>query len=147
MISVRFATEQDIPFLLVCEEESFSIPWSDRALTEHFSADGSLSLIALDGDVPVGYLLGTVLPPESELYRIGVLRSARRRGIGEVLITRFFSELVLRGAESVYLEVREGNFPARGLYEKVGFQQVGIRKNYYRRPDENAAILVKGLLC
>ena len=77
---------------------------------------------------------------------IAVLPSARRLGVGRRLIDAFFERVRARGGETVYLEVRESNLPARTLYGSVGFETVGIRRNYYHRPDENAVILVKGSL-
>ena len=144
MISLRLAETKDIPYLKRAEEETFSDPWGESALLSHLSSEHTVSLIATEGNEPLGYLLGSVLAPESELYRIAVEGNARRRGVGRLLLDFFFREIKERGAETVYLEVRESNLPARSLYASVGFTEVGIRKNYYRRPDENAAILVKG---
>ncbi len=146
MISVRAAGERDLSFLTETEALVFSDAWSEGALARHLSFEYAISLIITDGETPLGYLLGSLILPESELYRIAVCPFARRRGIGKRLLTHFLHLLRERGAESVYLEVRESNLPARALYESLGFETVGIRKNYYRRPDENAAILVKGLV-
>lgn len=147
MIGVRMADTKDIPFIAMVEGETFSDPWSEEAIASHFASPFAISIVVEEGDRPLGYLLGSLLAPESELYRIAVLRDARRGGLGRAILDFFLDEMRRRGAESVYLEVRESNRAARELYLSAGFTEIGIRKNYYRRPDENAAILVKGLLC
>lgn len=146
MIRVRDALESDLRFLSETEASVFSDAWSESAVLSHLSSEWSVSIVAEKGDEPLGYLLGSVLAPESELFRIAVLPSARRLGVGRRLIDAFFESVRERGGETVYLEVRESNLPARTLYGSVGFETVGIRRNYYHRPDENAVILVKGSL-
>ena len=146
MISVSLADGRDLPFLCKTEAEVFSDAWSESSLSSHLTSETALALVAKDGDRPLGYLLGVALAPESELYRIAVLPSARRTGVARRLLDAFFALLRDRSCETVYLEVRESNHAARGLYDSVGFSKVGIRKNYYHRPSENAVILVKGLV-
>ena len=67
----------------------------------------------------------------------------RRRGIGEKLCLALVEALKEKGNHCLTLEVRASNEPAKALYEKIGFQQVGLRKNYYRNPREDACILRK----
>ena len=67
----------------------------------------------------------------------------RRRGIAEALVNALVEELKAIGSHCLTLEVRASNVPAIALYEKLGFRQVGLRKNYYRNPKEDALILRK----
>ena len=67
----------------------------------------------------------------------------RRQNIALALVNRLMEELKKRESHSLSLEVRQSNAPAIALYEKLGFQQVGMRPNYYRNPKENACILRK----
>ena len=62
-------------------------------------------------------------------------------GIASALMRQLMTELRAIGSEKLTLEVRASNMPARGLYAKLGFVQVGLRKNYYRDPKEDALIL------
>jgi ribosomal-protein-alanine N-acetyltransferase len=146
VICIRDAEERDLPFLSETEAFVFSDAWSASAISSHLSSEWAISIVAEDGAVPLGYLLGSVLPPESELFRIAVSPSARRMGVGRLLLDAFFERVGAKGGKTVYLEVRESNLPARTLYESVGFETVGTRKNYYHRPSEDAVILVKGSL-
>lgn len=86
----------------------------------------------------LGYLLASLMGDESELLRIAVADSARRTGVGKGLLARYFEEL--SEVESFFLEVREGNHPARGLYEEMGYRRIATRENYYKNPNENAVL-------
>jgi ribosomal-protein-alanine N-acetyltransferase len=92
------------------------------------------------GDL-VGYIVGRAMFDEAEILNLGVAVHARRRGVGRALVRALLTEFVGAGARSVFLEVRESNLPARGLYESFGFREVGRRTRYYRRPVEDAVVL------
>ena len=142
-MTIRFAREGDLASLAALERLCFSEPWSEGALREQLSSPLSVALVCEDGDALLGYAYGSVIPPEGELYRIAVKHGARRGGIGKRLLAAFLDALRERGAVSAYLEVRESNLAARSLYESAGFSLVGIRKNYYHAPPENAAVMQK----
>ena len=80
---------------------------------------------------------------EADVMNVAVHPDCRRRGIAEKLIHTLVAELTSRGVRALTLEVRASNDPAINLYEKLGFQQVGRRKNYYHNPKEDALILRK----
>ena len=143
MISVRNATEDDLKYIESLENLSFSEPWSHRSLKEHLTSPLSIMLVAEEDGERLGYVYGSVIPPESELYRIAVDRFERRRGVGYRLLEEFIQKSKGLGGKTTYLEVRESNIAARALYERAGFRLVGIRKNYYRSPLEHAAVLVR----
>ena len=95
------------------------------------------------GEEILGYCGLLAIPDEGELLNIAVRQDSRGQGIG----TRLMEELIRAskplGVRSVFLEVRESNLTARGLYEKFGFRQTGLRRNYYQMPQENAVIMVR----
>jgi len=142
-MTVRAAEERDLRAVAQLERLCFSEPWSEVSLAEHLASPLSVSLICEEEGEVLGYAYGSVIPPEGELYRIAVAHRARRSGLGSRLLSEFLSALGAAGAISVYLEVRESNLAARALYEKHGFSLVGIRRNYYHEPLENAAIMQK----
>ena len=78
---------------------------------------------------------------EGEILNLAVVPAGRRRGLGHALVHRILETLASRGARAIYLEVRESNAPARRLYAAHGFREVGRRKQYYRRPIEDAIVL------
>ena len=142
-MTVRAALPGDVPAIAALERLCFSEPWREQSLQEQISSPLAVTLVCRDEAGLLGYAYGSAIPPEGELYRIAVGLDARRGGIGTLLLTSFLTEMKARGATSVYLEVRESNSPARALYERNGFSLVGIRKNYYRAPLENAVIMLK----
>lgn len=77
----------------------------------------------------------------ADLEDIYVAENFRKQGKGFSLLQNSFKELLSMGVQKVFLEVREGNMPARALYEKAGFSPVSVRKKYYG--EENAVVYVK----
>ena len=99
----------------------------------------------MEGDKVVGYIGSQTVLDESDMMNVAVHPDYRRRGIAEALVLALADELATHSSRSLALEVRESNAPAIALYEKLGFVQIGLRKNYYRNPKEDALILRKVL--
>ena len=143
-VLIRPASDGDLAALATLEAASFSVPWNEAALAGHLRASYTLSLLLLEEDRPVGYLLAGFSPPEGELYRVAVLPEARRRGYGRRLLEAFFREAEKRDVYSLFLEVRESNEAAIALYRCAGFRPVFLRENYYREPTEAALVMSIG---
>lgn len=143
-VLIRPAVDGDLAALATLETASFSVPWNEAALAGHLRASYTLSLLLLEEDRPVGYLLAGFSPPEGELYRVAVLPEARRRGYGRRLLEAFFREAEKRDVYSLFLEVRESNEAAIALYRSVGFREIFLRENYYRDPTEAALVMTIG---
>ncbi len=77
---------------------------------------------------------------QGDVLTIGTRPDARRRGIGEALLRYALAEMKARSVFTLFLEVRESNFPARALYEKLGFTLCGRRKGYYQDPPEDGLV-------
>ena len=125
------------------EKLCFADPWSQMSIESELRSIWSYWLVAVQDDQVVGYIGSQSTVDETDVMNIAVHPQWRRRGIGESLINSLIGELKNRGSHSLTLEVRASNAPAIGLYEKLGFTQVGCRKNYYRNPKEDALILRK----
>ncbi len=125
------------------EKLCFSDPWSEKSVASELCNALSLWVVVLDGDTVVGYVGSQTCGSETDMMNIAVHPDHRRRGIAEGLIDYLIRELKNRGSSSLTLEVRASNAPAIRLYEKLGFEQVGCRRNYYRNPKEDALILKK----
>jgi [ribosomal protein S18]-alanine N-acetyltransferase len=87
-----------------------------------------------------GFSVARHVSPEWELENIVVAPAARRRGIGRQLLDALLTTARKTNSTSVFLEVRESNAAARGLYEKLGFRQTGRRHSYYSNPSEDALL-------
>lgn len=133
-----------IAAIAALETLCFSDPWSEAAIMPELENPLSLWLVAetADGGV-LGYVGSQRVPPEADMMNIAVAPEARRQGIAEALVTALVSALKEEHVASLTLEVRVSNAPARALYEKLGFVPVGLRKNYYFHPKEDACILRK----
>jgi ribosomal-protein-alanine N-acetyltransferase len=140
MIEITRMNERHVCAVAELEKQNFSEPWSENSVRGELTNDLALWLVALDGDSVVGYVGSQTVLGEADMMNIAVADSHRRRGIARALV----EELIVRlDATMLTLEVRASNAPAIRLYESLGFRQVGLRKNYYRKPKEDALILRK----
>lgn len=138
---LRRARRGDAAALAALERRCFSDPWSAQSFREALATDRTEALVAEDDDAVLGYLIGHEAGGAAEILNLAVAPEARRRGIARRLIEAGLARLVARGAEEVFLEVRESNLAARSLYAAYGFRPVGIRHGYYRAPREDALVL------
>ena len=125
------------------EKLCFSDPWSENSVASELENPLSLWLVAEKNGAVVGYVGSQTVMDETDMMNIAVHPDHRRQGIAEALIEALIAVLKRKGSRSLTLEVRISNENARRLYEKLGFCQAGIRKNYYRNPREDAIILRK----
>ena len=117
--------------------------WSEKSVASELTNQLSLWLVALEEDIVTGYVGSQTVMDETDMMNVAVHPDHRRKGIAEALVEALAEALKEKGSHCLTLEVRASNAPAIGLYEKLGFQQVGLRKNYYRNPKEDALILRK----
>ena len=125
------------------EKQCFSEPWSENSVASELSNPLSAWLVAMDGDALAGYVGSQSVMGESDMMNIAVDANYRRQGIAQALVKELVAQLKEKGNHSLTLEVRISNQPAIALYEKLGFEHVGKRPNYYRNPKEDALILRK----
>lgn len=141
-MEIRKALPCDASRISELEKEIFSDPWSERSVTDTITLDGAMCYVALtDGELQA-YILGRIIPPEGEIYRIATAPNKRKRGIAYRLLDYAVKCERGRGLEILFLEVRSKNIPAIALYKAYGFRDMGIRKNYYKNPDDDAVIMV-----
>lgn len=133
-----------LPAILAIEKASFTVPWSEKSFDEAFASD-SITVLAVvdDGGNVAGFGCLLAVDGEGEILNIAVHPSVRKNGIGQMLMNGMITAGMERGVRDFYLEVRESNVPARGLYEKNGFAALGRRKRYYSKPTEDAILMKK----
>ena len=131
--------------LQVCEIErdNFSLPWSEKSFLESIQRDDTLFLVALNGEEVAGYLGCYCVAGEGEITNVAVKSSYRRQGVGGKLLETLYEEAKALHTQEFFLEVRESNEAAIGLYSRQGFVKEGVRKNFYEQPVENAVIMWK----
>ena len=136
--------EAHVASVAAIEKECFGVDaWSEKSVASELTNKLSLWLVALDGDRVAGYVGSQTVCDETDMMNVAVTADYRRQGMGEKLVLALVKELKTMGSQCLTLEVRDSNTPARTLDEKLGFQQIGLRKNYYRNPKEDAYILRK----
>ena len=101
--------------------------WSGLAIAEQLTQPGVFGL-AIDA---AGFVLARVAADEAEILTLAVLPQARRHGVATLLMQACLDQAAGRGAGAMFLEVSDTNHPARALYQRFGFQRVGLRRGYY----------------
>ena len=129
------------------ESTSFSDPWTKESIISSLENPLMRVLGCYDAsDTVCGFICASVIPPEAEILDIAVSPDRRKEGVGKALINSLLFTLKLGlSVESVFLEVRESNTPARSLYQKFGFEEIGKRARYYSNPTEDAILMKKDL--
>ena len=142
-MDIRRARTDDAAGIAAIEAEVFPDPWAQKDIMTYICSEGGMCYTAsADGRV-IAYVIGRVIAPEGEIYRIATDPAFRRRGIAYRLLDYAVKCEKGRGLECLFLEVRESNIPAKNLYKSYGFKEMGIRKSYYKDPVENAVLMVR----
>lgn len=135
--------ESHVPQIAQLEKLCFNDPWSENSIASELDNKLSLWLVALENDRVIGYVGSQTVLGETDMMNIAVHPDYRKKGIGSALIVGLIGALEKKGSHSLMLEVRASNASAISVYHKLGFVEVGLRRNYYRNPKEDALILRK----
>ena len=150
-ITLRPATEEDLPIIHVIETEVYPAPWTPNFFRIIFHMNKDFFLVALDGDEIIGYTVGEIelMGKKSNprkaghVMNIAVKGTHQGRGVGTMLLDEVESKFIQGGADIVYLEVRESNLNAQSVYKRRGYEYVRTAKDYYG--DEDGYIMTKSL--
>lgn len=140
---IKRMTSEHVPQIAFLEKLCFHDPWSESSIASELNNSLSLWLVAMEDDTVVGYVGSQTVLGWTDMMNIAVHPDYRRKKIGEQLVLSLEEELRKQESTCLTLEVRASNEPAKSLYYKLGFLEVGRRKNYYRNPKEDALILRK----
>ncbi len=141
---IRRMTLDDIAAVAAIERECFSMPWSENSFEDSLRREDTVFLVCEDTEV-MGYVGMYLSFEEGEITNVAVAQAYRRQGCGARLMEAIQEEARRRDAQSIVLEVRVSNASAIGLYKRNGFEEIGIRKNFYQYPVEDAIIMKVGL--
>lgn len=112
--------------------ECFDEGWDAKAFAALLATPGAKAELALEAGTVLGFVLTRQAADEAEIISIATRLSAQRRGVARQLLGHHLGILGLAGVRTMFLEVAAGNAAARGLYERLGFKEAGLRKGYYR---------------
>jgi len=129
-VTIRPARQTDLPSLVTLESRTHINPWSEKLISQSLSG-AHLIWVAHLNDQIVGYLVVMPIVDQWELLNVAVDSDFQGKGIGSLWMKHLKSQASQNHIKQVFLEVRESNAAAISLYCKVGFERVGLRKNYY----------------
>jgi ribosomal-protein-alanine N-acetyltransferase len=142
-MQIRRATPADIPAMMALEKRAATAAhWSvEQYETAVANQAPARVVLVIEEEAGIqGFIVGKALDEEWEVENIAVAGPARCRGLGTRLLGEFLDSARGRGAQGIFLEVRESNLAARRLYEKWAFVESGRRKRYYHEPEEDAIV-------
>lgn len=134
--------DSDMDRIFAIEQAAHSVPWSLGTL-KNSQGERYHNLKICEGDQILGFAICQYVLDEANLFNIAIDPTYQGKGFGETLLRQLIADLAEKNIATLWLEVRQSN-PAQKLYEKLGFNQVDIRKNYYPTTDggrENAVIM------
>lgn len=138
-VAIRSATLNDVPALLAIEQRAQGAAhWNSEQYKK--LVDSGVVLVAEAAGRLCGFVSAQAVAGEWEIENVVVDAGLLRRGIASELVHELIQRARNEAAPAILLEVRESNLPARGLYEKRGFREVGRRRAYYRDPVEDAIL-------
>ena len=138
-VAIRPAALNDVPAILYMEQQA---PGAARWTREQYNQllETGLLLVAGQAGNLCGFICAHAVATEWEIENVVVETQFQRRGIADALLRELIQRALGEAAQAIFLEVRESNRPARPLYEKHDFREVGRRPGYYKDPEESAIL-------
>lgn len=140
-MQIRDMQEMDIEQVCAIEERIFSQPWSKQDFLDSIKNVAHIYLVAEQEGIVMGYCGMWGIAGEGQITNVAVAPQFRRQGVAKKLFAAFLEQGEQMGLTAFTLEVRIGNLPAIQLYKSFGFKKVGIRKDFYELPKEDAIIM------
>lgn len=135
----------DLPAIIALDQGSFSLPWPESAF--HFEIEKNPAARCWVAEIHgppaaiVGMIVVWLIIDEVHIATFAVDPSQRRQRFGQKILAFTLLNGVENGATKAFLEVRRSNLVARALYQKFGFEEVGVRKRYYSDNGEDAILM------
>ena len=129
-ITIRKLRSADLSDVALIEGSSYKFPWSKRIFLDCMAAGYKCRVVEVDARI-AGYCIVASAPDEIHILNICIGADFRRSGCATRLIENEIEEAEANKVESIYLEVRVSNLAAINLYTRLGFKQVGRRRDYY----------------
>jgi ribosomal-protein-alanine N-acetyltransferase len=138
--------DSDLPDVAAIEQKSYTFPWSENIFRDCLRVGYTCRALDLAGQI-IGYGVMSLGAGEAHILNVCVRDEYRTVGFGRRLLEHLLERAAAAGVSEAFLEVRPSNLAAIRLYQKLGFEQIGIRRGYYQAPDgrEDAIVLKLGL--
>ena len=131
-----------LPIVWDMQKSEPLITWSERQFVESY--DNVYVLLSGNNEV-VGFTVIFKTPPDAEIHNLFICNELRGRGLGKILFKQAI-QMLSAEVENLYLEVSEDNNIAIALYKSLGFEEIGVRKNYYRKGSTASNAIIMHLL-
>jgi ribosomal-protein-alanine N-acetyltransferase len=141
-VHIRPMMELDLPDVAAIEKRSYEFPWSENIFRDCLRVGYSCRALDMAGQI-IGYGVMSLGAGEAHILNVCVRDEFRNLGFGKRLLEHLLERAAAAGVAEAFLEVRPSNLAAIRLYQKLGFEQIGIRRGYYQAPDgrEDAIVL------
>ncbi|HVF84433.1 MAG TPA: ribosomal protein S18-alanine N-acetyltransferase [Abditibacteriaceae bacterium] len=141
MVSLRPATRADLRAICAIDQSSFTQPWQPHTFEQALNDAKYIVLVAQSNEIVCGFGVAYTVGDEGEIATFAVDEAMRGQGVGDAIFKELMAQCTARGAQQVFLEVRQSNQSAQRLYKRFGFEVVGQRHNYYS--DGETALIMK----
>ena len=123
--------EEDLAEVVKIENRCHLTPWTNKNFIDSYDAKNLFKVLKNENDI-IGYYIALFASDECELLNITIMSELQKKGFGELMLKDLFSECRKANIVNIFLEVRKSNLLAIRLYKKSGFNEIGIRNNYYQ---------------
>ena len=141
---ISMFTEEDLVDVVKIENRCHLTPWTNKNFIDSYGANNLFKVLKNEDDI-IGYYVALFALDECELLNITIKSEQQKKGFGELMLKDLFSECRKANIINIFLEVRKSNLLAIHLYKKIGFNEVGIRNNYYQNKDSKEDAILMGL--
>ena len=138
---VRRMNEEDIGAVVQLDQSVFLHPWTYEMMRDARKVASNRFLMAEYNHKAAGFCCIALAADECELLKIAVAKECRRQGVARQMLEKAIWMAREQGAQCMFLEVRASNEPAKALYRRFGFLELGVRKNYYQDLKEDALVM------
>lgn len=144
MIVLRRMQQEDVEGVMIIENMVVEFPWTPSIFSDCIRVGYGCWVLSEEDEI-LGYGLVSVSANEGHVLNICIHKEKQRLGLGERMMRHLIKEAQRQYCDSIYLEVRVSNFSAIALYKKLGFTQIGERKDYYPAQEGREDALVLSL--
>lgn len=134
---------EDLEQVVDIEQNLFSVPWTKEGFLTYLMKKDTMFFVVEEKERILGYCSMMTVLDEGDILNVAVRSDRQKEGIGQFLVDSMLRMAEMQGIRLVHLEVRQGNGTARRLYQRLGFKEDGLRRDYYENPVENAVLMTK----
>ena len=142
-MTFREMSVEDLEQVVEIEKALFSDPWTKEGFFTFLTKENTMFFVVEEKEKILAYCSMQTVLDEGDILNVAVRSDRQKEGIGYFLVDSLLKMAEMIGIHIVHLEVREGNGTARRLYERLGFKEDGLRRDYYTDPTENAVLMTK----